>query len=155
MFKSNSKPRRLGLRLPASQRRKGIAAVEAAFCVPVLVILMFGTLEICAGIYLRESITVAAFEGVRAGLGRGSDADDIRDAVNQVLADRNISLGDTGKIVIRPNSFNNIKALEPVSVEISVPTRNNVLFAFSHLINRTVRGRAVMFREFDERPNTN
>ena len=139
----------------SSDRRGGVAAVEAAFCIPVLVILMFGTLEICAGIYLRESITVAAFEGVRAGIGRGTDADDIRDAVNQVLADRDISLGDTGRIVIQPANFNNINALDPVSVEISVPTTDNVMFAFSHMVNRTVRARAVMYREFDENPRAN
>ena len=153
MFRTKTNSERPVATCRGRKDRDGLAAVEAAFCIPVLVILMFGTLEICAGIYLRESITVAAYEGVRAGIGRGTDAKDIRAAVDQVLADRNITLGDTGKILIRPESFINIKALDPVSVEISVPTKNNVLFAFSHMVNRTVRARAVMYREFDENPN--
>ena len=52
------------------RRRQGVAAVEAALCLPVVLILMLGTLEICSGIFLRESLNIASFEGARAGVRR-------------------------------------------------------------------------------------
>ena len=42
--------------------------VELAICLPVLILLLFGTIEACAIIYLNQSLKIAAYEGARVSL---------------------------------------------------------------------------------------
>lgn len=127
--------------------RSGVAAVEAAFCFPLIIILMLGTLEITAGLYLRESLSVCSFEACRTGTRRGSTAADVEARALEVLADR----GVTGaSFTITPPSFDDLDALDQISVAISAPTAGNSIFIFDNLVNRTVRSRVTMIREFDD-----
>lgn len=140
-------------RKPRRQRndRQGAAVVEAAFCIPVVVILMLGTLEICSGIYLSESLTISAFEATRAGVRRRSTADDVRDRAEEVLADRGVTLGgNPDGIVIEPSDFSSLQALDPIKVTITAPTSGNSLYIFDTFYNRTVKVSVSMVREFDE-----
>ncbi|MCA9260424.1 MAG: pilus assembly protein [Planctomycetales bacterium] len=43
--------------------RRGAAVVELAICLPLLVMLVFGSLQACNLIYLKHAITAAAYEG--------------------------------------------------------------------------------------------
>ena len=124
-----------------------MAAVEAAFCFPLIVLLMLGTLEVTAGLYLRESLSVCSFEACRVGTRRGATAEDVEDRAMEVLADRGVT-GAT--VVITPNNFSSLSALDPISVEISAPTAGNSIFIFDNLAGRTVRSRVTMIREFDD-----
>jgi Flp pilus assembly protein TadG len=128
-------------------KRRGSAVVEAALCIPFVIILMLGTLEVCSGIYLKESLTVSAYEGVRAGIGRRSERDQVVDTVNQMLEDRNIA---DATVLIEPANFDSLNALDPVSVTIEAPTAGNSLYIFDSMVNRTVRARVIMVREFDD-----
>ena len=49
----------LGLR-PRQDRRRGAAVVEFAICLPLLLFLLFATLEVCDTILLEESLQIAA-----------------------------------------------------------------------------------------------
>ena len=85
-------------RFGSRTQRSGAAVVEAAICFPLILILMLGTLEITAGLYLRESLSICSFEACRVGTRRRSTADDVRARATEVLADR----GVTGATVILP-----------------------------------------------------
>ena len=132
--------------------RGGAAAVEAAFCMTfILIPLMMGTLEVCSGIYLQESLTVCAYEGVRAGIGRRSTAEDVQARVALALEDRNIVIADdVAGVVITPSNFDSLNALDPVTVTITVRTAGNSLFIFDTVWNRDVSASVTMVREFDE-----
>jgi hypothetical protein len=135
------------------RRRGGGAAVEAAFCFPLIIILMMGTLEICAGIYLKESLTVCAYEGVRAGIHRRSTAEDVRERVLEMLEDRHITIpgGSSGQgLEIIPSDFSDLNALDPITVRLTAPTAGNSLYIFDSLVNRNVSASVTMVREFDE-----
>lgn len=136
------------------QTRRGTAAVEAAFCIPVVVILMLGTLEICSGIFLSESLTVSAYEACRAGIRRNSTADDVYARAVEILAERNVTLPSDGNgnpqgITIEPENFSALKALDPIKVTISAPTAGNSIFVFDTLVDRNVTTSVTMVREFD------
>ena len=134
------------------RRRGGGAAVEAAFCFPIIIMLMMGTLEICAGIYLKESLTLCAYEGVRAGIHRRSTAEDVRERILEMLEDRLITIPEDsgGAIEIIPPDFSDLKALDPITVRITAPTAGNSLYIFDSLVNRDVGVSVTMVREFDE-----
>lgn len=160
-----SKPRtasrgRTGLEKP---KRSGIAAVECAFCLIILIPIIFGTLEICAGILAQQSLTVAAYEGVRAGVGRGTTDADILVRTAQVLEFRGINLGTAsttefakpgdrhGIFLITPGGLpvEQLDALDTITLRIVAPSAGNATPIFEHVANRDVTAAVTMVREFD------
>ncbi|MEM9940269.1 MAG: TadE family protein [Planctomycetota bacterium] len=134
--------------LGARKSRQGGAAVEAAMIIPVVIIMMMGTLEICSGIYLKETLAIAAFEGCRVGVRRRSTNEMVRNRVEDVLNERGITF-DPSDIEIEPANLTQMMALDQIRVTIRVDTENNSNFIFSHLTNRQVRKAVTMVREFD------
>lgn len=156
----NVKPRRFRSRKP---NRSGVAAVECAFCLLILTPIIFGTLEICAGYLAKQSMTVSAYEGVRAGVGRGTTNADILVRTAQVLEFRGVSLGKAsttefaktgdqhGIFLITPGGLpvEELDALAPITVRIVAPSEGNATPVFDHLINRDISVSVTMVREFD------
>ena len=129
-----------------SRNRSGTAAVECALCIPVVVILMLGTLELCSAIYLRETATLSAYEGARVGVRRMAERQDVIDHVENLLEARNIT-GAT--IQVTPEDFAVLPALEPIEVAVIIPTAGNSTYVFDFMVDKDVTGRVTMVREFD------
>jgi len=108
---------------------------------------MLGTLEITAGLYLRESLSVCSFEACRVGTRRGATAADVEARAREVLADRGV-VG--ANFTVTPTSFDGLEALDQISVAITAPTAGNSIFIFDNLVNRNVQSRVTMIREFDD-----
>src|SRR5262245_57067388 len=89
------------------RRRRGVAATEFAVCLPIIVLLVIGTIEACSMIFLKQSLAVAAYEGARTAIIPGATKADVETACNQILADRDVA-GAT--VTIKPT---NIEALNP------------------------------------------
>ena len=128
-------------------RRDGAAAVEAAICFPLIILLMLGTLEISAGLYVKESLSVCCFEGCRIGTRRGATAGDVEARTIEVLASRNI-VGATIEVI--PDNFSGLSELDNISVRITAPTAGNSIFIFDNLANRSIQSQVTMIREFDD-----
>lgn len=130
--------------------RRAAAVVEAAICIPVIIILMFGTLEISAGFFLQESLEIAAYEGARTGVKRRATREQAIQRVQDILAARNVELGDSGSITIEPADFSTLEALDPITVTVTAPSTGNSALIFDHVVGRMVTGSVRMAREFDE-----
>lgn len=136
-------------------QRRGVAIVESIPCLMVLLIITFGTIEVCAGIYVKQSLVIAAYEGVRAGVGRGTTNQQIIDRAEEILAFRNITWNESdpnyGVFIITPNDapVDELDALDPITVHIVVPSTGNSSPIFNHMLNRDIDGSATMVREFD------
>ena len=133
----------------ASRNRSGAAVVEAALCIPLIIILMFGTLEISAGYYLKESLTIAAYEGARTGVKRRATRDQVVQRVRDILMARNVTLGSSGTITVTPNDLTTLETLDPLTVTVRAPSADNSAFVFNALANRTIDASVRMAREFD------
>ena len=48
-------------------KRKGIAVTELAICLPVLALTIFGSIEMCNVIHLKQTLIEAAYEGALVG----------------------------------------------------------------------------------------
>ena len=134
-------------RRPHGRQRRGAAAVECAFCIPVIIILMFATLETCSGIFLKETLTVAAYEGVRVGVRRRATAAAVEARCQAILDARNVQ---NATITITPSNFDSLDALDPITVTVSAPTAGNSLFIFDFMADRTASAEVSMLREFDD-----
>lgn len=127
--------------------RSGAAAVEAAFCIPVVILLMFGTLEVCSGIFLNESLKIVAYEGARVGVRRGATFEMVQARCEEILSARNVT---GGEISIAPSDFDTLSALEPISVTVEAPYSGNGGFVSRLLVGRSASGSVSMMREFDD-----
>ncbi len=69
-------------------RRRGVAAVEFAVCLPVIVLLVFGSIEASSFIFLRQSLSAAAYEGIREAVRSGSTTAEVTDRAENILQSR-------------------------------------------------------------------
>jgi len=74
------------------QNNRGVAAVELAFCLPILIVLVFGSIEVGLLFYNEQVITNASREGARAGIVAGTTNGDIEDIVENYCNGKLINL---------------------------------------------------------------
>ncbi|MEM0925423.1 MAG: TadE/TadG family type IV pilus assembly protein [Planctomycetota bacterium] len=106
--------------------RRGAATVEFAICLPALIALTIGTIDLCSMLFLKESITLAAYEGARRGVGRDRTNDDVIARVQEFLDERNIQYSGNPCSFSSPD-FSNADTLENVTVQVTVPCDGNLL----------------------------
>lgn len=78
---------RLGGHTHASQKRKAAAIIELAVCLPLLVLVTLGTIEACAMLFLKQTLSIAAFEGARLGVVQGSESFNVEAQSQLILTD--------------------------------------------------------------------
>ena len=130
---------------PSRRRRRGVAATELAVCLPIVVLLVLGTIEACSMIFLKQSLSVAAYEGARTAIIPGMKQADVETACKQILLDRNV-VGAT--VTVKPT---NIDALNPgdfVDVTVSAPCNLNSVVPNKFYKGRTLSATASMMIEF-------
>ena len=139
-LKNNCRPGR-----SRHRRRRGVAAAEFAVCLPVIVLLVLAAIEACSMVFLKQSLTIAAYEGARTALVDGATAGDVQAISNQILVDRRIQ---GGSISINPS---NLQALEPgdfVDVTATAPCDANTLLPNLFYRGRTLSSNSSMMIEF-------
>lgn len=130
---------------PSRRQRRGVAAAELAVCLPVIVLLVIGTIDACSMIFLKQSLSVAAYEGARTAIIPGKTKDDVEAACQQILADRKVS---GGQVTVKPAD---IAALNPgdfVDVTVSAPCSANSVVPNTFYRGRTLSATASMMIEF-------
>jgi Flp pilus assembly protein TadG len=83
--------RQLKSRTSCVSAKRGVAVVELAVCLPILVVILMATIETCAMLQLQQNLTVTAFEGARVGIIPGVEASTVQSQCQLLLDDRNIS----------------------------------------------------------------
>jgi hypothetical protein len=122
---------------------RGSAAVEFAVCLPVLVLMVFGSIEASSFIFLKQSLHVACYEGVREACKTGSTDASARGKAEAILESRRVN-----DFEIRfPEGVQGIARGETISCEISAPTGTNSPLAGDFLPARVLTARVVMLKE--------
>ena len=98
-----------------TRRKRGVAAVETALVLPVLLLVMFGTMNASQLMYFRKSLVVAADEGVRLASQRDSTSADIQSRINAVLTSRRVT---NSTVTLVPDTFENSKPGDMIQVQI-------------------------------------
>jgi Flp pilus assembly protein TadG len=128
-----------------SKARRGVAASELAVCLPVIVLLVLAMIEACTMIFLKQSLTIASYEGVRMSLAQDADDADVQTAANGVLRDRRVQ---GARVTIRPADITRVAPGEYIEVTVSAPTGPNSVIPGSFLRGRTLSATSVMMKEF-------
>jgi Flp pilus assembly protein TadG len=129
----------------SSHRRRGVAATEFAVTLPIIMLMILAMIESCSMIFLKQSLTVASYEGIRTALIENAAGDDVRLTCQQVLDDRRIQ---GGTITIQPADFESLAPGEYVQVTVTAPADLNSVIPGNFFRGRTLTGTATMMKEF-------
>ena len=73
------------------KERRGIAVTELAVCLPLLFLIIFGSIEACNAIFLRQALTEAAYEGALVGMKPSATTTQVEQRVQSILDARSIT----------------------------------------------------------------
>ena len=107
-------------------KRLGAAIVELAICLPVIVLLTFGTIELASGLFLKQTLTSAAHEGALAGMRLDATEASVRDRVELILAVREV---EDCVITITPSgrAFDAMQSGDTFTIQIDKDSENNFI----------------------------
>ncbi len=124
--------------------RTGAALVEFAVLMPVLMVVVFGTIEAASMIFLKQTLVQASYESAKVLARRdGTEVGAIRVA-NEVANGRRI---DSLDIRFEPSNIQSVPRGTFIRVTTSAPANANSLTGFSFAGNRRVSAFAVMVKE--------
>jgi Flp pilus assembly protein TadG len=130
--------------------RRGLATVELALCLPMLLIFALGTTEVCNWMHVRQRAMTAAYDGIRyatrpttSGRQAATSAQVI--ARCQTLLTQLQVNGAT--VTVNPSNLTNIMPETQVTVTITVPMAQNSMSAYVLNSNSNVTATATMIFE--------
>lgn len=128
-------------------KRKAIATVELAVCLPILVAISLATIDLCSAMFLKESLTIAAYEGARVGVPKGGTNSGAIQRVMQVLDERDIQY-DADAVVITNPGFDGAETMEHVTLTVSVPADQNLLSLAEFFADDRITASVTMRKEY-------
>jgi Flp pilus assembly protein TadG len=96
--------------------------VELAFCLPILMIIVLGSIEATNAIFLKEHLTSAAYEGARSAITPGQTSAGATQAAQNVLTQFGIS---EGTVTITPTITASTPTGTQVTVNVTAPLSSN------------------------------
>jgi len=128
-----------------TNRRRGVAAVEFAVCLPVLVLVVFASVEACTMIFLRESLTVAAYESGRVALEKEVAAADVIARGDALLTERSVS---GGVVQVSPSDLTTVAAGETIQITVSAPCEANAVSPVWFYGGKSLTSTVTVIREY-------
>lgn len=126
-------------------RRRGAVAVEMAIVLPALLLLVVGIVESSNLIYLKQSLTVAAYEGARASIAFQATSTDVNTHANLIVADRKVQ---ASSILITPSNFSSQPYGTYIAVEVSAPYQSNSVVPGWLFGGITLKSKVRMMKEY-------
>lgn len=127
------------------QSRAGVAAAELAVCLPVIVLIVLATIEACTMVFLKQSLSIAAYEGARTALAQNATDADVMRAAQQVLTERRVN---GGAVVVLPADLAAVAQGEYMTVTATAPAAGNAVIPIQFYRGRTLTGSATIMKEF-------
>ncbi len=125
-------------------RRRGNAAVELAVTLPVIVTIVFGSVEICSQIYAKQAVETAAYECARVASGAAGTDADVQARMAELLSVRGIQ---GGAVSTTPASIEGLSRGTPIAVLVSAPFATNSLVPAKYFGQANIQATCVMLKE--------
>lgn len=123
--------------------RKGTATVELAVALPILLAFIFGGMEVSNGIFLKQGLTIAAYETAKMATTVGFTSNEALTRGQQLLTARGFS---DATITITPPNTSSLAPGTPVTVSVSAPADSNAISPVVLFSGSTVNTQIVMRR---------
>ena len=129
------------------QRRAGVAATEFAVCLPLIILLVFGSIEATSYIFLKQTLNIAAYEGIRESIKIGSDNASGASRAENILLSRDVKSYE----IVFPNApsgqSQQTQRGDTVVLEIRASAAANSPLIGQFVNDRQVVARVVMVKE--------
>ncbi|MGD9856164.1 MAG: TadE/TadG family type IV pilus assembly protein [Planctomycetaceae bacterium] len=135
----------MSIRPSTDRSRRGVAAVEFAVCLPVLVLVVFGSIEACTMVFLKESLTVAAYEGSRLALQPTATEADVITRCQEVLTDRKVQ---AATVQLTPSVLSSVPGGDSIEILVSAPCGSNAVIPVWFYGGTTLTGRSTVMKEY-------
>lgn len=124
--------------------RKGAAVVELAICLPVIVLLVFASLEGANMLFLRQAVVQSTYEAAKAAAkSTGSQARG-QALANQILSARNIV---PQSVTFNPANVDSLTAGTPFTVTVAVAGDSRSITGVGPFNGLTIQAQATMLKE--------
>jgi Flp pilus assembly protein TadG len=135
--------RKVPSRTRAEKPRLGAAVTEFAIMLPLIVMIVFGSIEMSNGIFMKQAMGLAAYEGARAAAKPGANTSDVTARVQDVLTARGIS-GQT--VTVTPSIDSSTPRGTRVSVRVRAAATPFSMNPLNLLLNKNIERTVVMVR---------
>ena len=95
-------------------------------------------------VFLKQSLTVASYEGVRTALVDGATAGDVRTTCEQLLRDRRV---EGASVSVQPSNIASLKPGDYIDVIVTAPCDANSVLPTTFYRGRSLSARASMMNE--------
>lgn len=107
-------------------KNRGAAIVELAVCLPILVMMVWGTIEVSNSIFMKQTLTSAAHEGALTGMRLNSTESQIIDKVNLILTARGVT-GANVAVIPSGKEFEAMESGDSFSIRIQTTHENSFI----------------------------
>jgi Flp pilus assembly protein TadG len=121
--------------------RRASVLTELAICLPVLTLLVIGSIDISNTIHLKHTVTLAAYEAGQTSTCQGGTSAAGRNKGLAIFSDRSIS---GGSITFSPNVTPATVPGTYITITASAPAQNNTLGLTGYFRNSTITVSVVM-----------
>lgn len=128
--------------------RDAIATAELAVCLPLILTICIATIDLCSAMFLRESLTIAAYEGARVGVPKGGTNATATARITALLDERNIQYDAGSVVTFSGNGFDGAQTLDHVRVTVSVPAATNLISPAKFFGNKQISAAVTMRKEY-------
>ena len=112
-----------------------------------MVALFIGVNETCSAIFLKEQVTIAAYEGGRVGIQRQSTDALVKQRIQAFLDERGIAYDGDEVVTISVPGFDTAPTMSHVTTTVTVPISGNSLTG-SFFSTQTVSASVTLRKEF-------
>ena len=127
-----------------SARRAGVAATEFAVCLPLIILLVFGSIEATSYIFLKQTLNIAAYEGIRESIKVGSDNASGASRAENILLSRDVNSYE----IVFPNApSGQTQRGDTVVLEVRASAAANSPLIGQFVNDRQLVARVVMVKE--------
>ena len=125
-------------------KNRGVAAVEFAICLPAIMLLFFGSIE-CAGmLFLKQTLSVSAYEGVRKAVQFDATNGEVLTRSNNILALRQVA---GASITLNPSDVSTVPTGTRIEVTVSAPCSANTVLPLRFFGGQSIDVTTTMVKE--------
>ena len=124
--------------------RRGVAAVEFAVCLPIIVLLVMGSIEASSFIFLKQSLSVAAYEGAREAIRTTSGSVEADGRARSILTARQVQGFQINFPGTDPSTA---RRGDEIIVQVTAPSAPNSPLAGQFVADRLLTSSVVMVKE--------
>ena len=104
--------------------RPGVAAAEMAICLPLIVMLVLGSLEACSMIFLHHGLAIASYEGARVAINYDGTNGEVASRYQEIIDSRNIQ---GASLQLIPADCAQVPRGSTIAVTVTAPCNDNAI----------------------------